>query len=322
MSDALYQNYKDGKLDEQVRSFLIELSKNESTPLRLQKPEEIRRNSSIINWVQERGKAFRVDNISIAGKGSNIPIRIYSPRGRGPYPVLVYFHGGGWVFGTLDEADHICNSFSTEIPAIVVSVDYRLSPENKYPCALEDAYASVLWIEKEIAQYNGNSNLIGIAGESAGANLATVVSQMARDRNGPKICYQLLICPVVDLLHLNTKSYKQFGSGCWLSKMNIEYYYDQYLQSREQAKDHYVSPLLSDSLKDLPQTHIITAEFDVLRDEGEAYAKRLLEEGNIVTYKRYNGMIHSFIVLNKVINKANDAIDDCISLLQTNLQYK
>lgn len=319
MRDALYQGYKDGKLDEEVRNFLNELSNNESTPLRLLKPEEVRSNNSIADWVQERVKANRVENISISGKDSNIPIRIYSPRGKGPFPVIVYFHGGGWVFGSLDDANHICSSFSVEIPSVVVSVDYRLSPENKYPCALEDAYASVLWVEKEIARYNGNPNRIAVAGESAGANLAAVVSQMARDMNGPKIRYQLLICPVTDLLHLDTESFRQFGNSVWLSKMNIEYYYEQYLQSREQAKDRYVSPLLADNLKNLPPAHIITSEFDVLRDEGEAYAKRLMEEGNRVSNKRYNGMIHSFILLNKVFNKANDALDDCITLLRANL---
>jgi len=152
-----------------------------------------------------------------------------------------------------------------------------------------------------------------------GANLATVVSQMARDMNGPKICYQLLICPVTDLLYLDTETYRQFGNGSWLSKVNIEYYYEQYLQTKEQAKDRYVSPLLADNLKNLPPAHIITSEFDVLRDEGEAYAKRLMEEGNRVSNKRYNGMIHSFILLNKVFNKANDALDDCITLLRANL---
>jgi acetyl esterase len=322
MSDALYQNYKDGKLDEQVRSFLIELSKNESTPLQLQKPEEIRRNSSIINWVQERGKAFRVDNISIAGKGSNIPIRIYSPRGKGPYPVLVYFHGGGWVFGTLDEADHICNAFSNEIPAIVVSVDYRLSPEYKCPIAIEDGYDALLWTEKTIRNHKGNANYIAVVGESAGANIATVISQISRDKKGPKIAYQLLICPVTNLTSFDSDSYTKFGNGIWLSKKNMEYYTDQYLQNRIQAGDPYISPLLTYNLKNLPSAHIITAEFDVLRDDGEEYAKRLSEAGNVVTHKRYSGMIHSFIILNKVINRANDAIDDCISLLQTNLQHE
>lgn len=322
MSDFLYRNYKDGKLDEQVKSFLSELSNNESTPLRLLTPEEVRMKSSIISWAQERSKPFKVDSISIPGKNSNIPIRIYSPKGKGPYPVLVYFHGGGWVFGSLDEADHICGSFSNEIPAIVVSVDYRLSPENKYPCAIDDAYAAILWIEKEIAKYNGNPGLIGVAGESAGANIATVLCHMLRDLNGPRICYQLLICPWVDLLHFDTNSYKLFGDGIWLSNTGIDYYRDQYLQSGEQAKEYYVSPLLSDNLRNLPPAHIITAEFDVLRDEGEAYAKRLLEAGNHVTKKRYEGMIHSFIVLNKVIQKANEAIDDCISMLRVNLPYR
>jgi acetyl esterase len=317
MGKSLYPDYMDGQLDEQVKAFLMELAKHESVPLRLQTPQEVRAGSSIRDWTRMRCSPSRATDLSIAGKGPDIPLRIYSPRGVGPYPVLVYFHGGGWVFGSLDEADHICSFFSNAIPAVVVSVDYRLSPEYKYPCALEDASSSLLWVEKEIAQYKGDPDRIGVAGESAGANIATVACQLLRDR--PKICFQLLICPVTDLMHLDTESYRLFGDGPWLSKANIEYYYDQYLQNREQAREHLVSPLLSDDLSGLPPAHIITAEFDVLRDEGEAYAKRLLEAGNAVTHKMYKGMIHSFIVLNSMLDKADEALDDCVSLLRSNL---
>lgn len=318
MSDFLYQKYKDGILDEQVKSFLIDISKGESKPMQQQTPGEVRANNSIINWIQDKCRAYKIDNIVIEGKESSIPIRIYSPEGVGPYPVLVYFHGGGWVFGTLDEADHICSYISNKTPAIVVSVDYRLSPENKFPCAIEDAYTTILWIKKEISKYNGDPKIISVAGESAGANIATVVCQMLRDTNGPQISYQLLMCPWVDLVNLNTNSYELFGEGIWLSKSGIMYYRDQYLQNLEQAKESYVSPLLSDNLKDLPPTHIIMAEFDVLRDEGIAYAKKLIDARNKVTYKQYDGMIHSFVVLNRVIEKANEAIDDCICMLQEN----
>lgn len=318
--NALYENYKDGKLDEQVKSFLTKLSRHESTPLKLMTPGQVRRSSSIRAWIRKRGRLPRIDNLSIPGKDCDIPIRIYTPEGEGPHPVLVYFHGGGYVFGSLDEADHICGAFSNEVPAVVVSVDYRLSPENKYPCALEDAYAAVLWTAREIAKYGGNPDIIGVAGESAGANAATVVCQMLRDRNGPRICFQLLLCPTTDMLNMDTESYGFFGDGVWLSKANIEYYYGQYLQNREQAKESYVSPLLSPNLENLPPAHIVTAEFDILRDEGKAYAKRLEDAGNRVTHKRYDGMIHSFFVLNRVFGKADEAIDDFISVLRANLR--
>lgn len=222
------------------------------------------------------------------------------------------------MFGSLGEADSICHSLSAETPAIVVSVDYRLSPEHKYPAALEDAYASVSWAAANIDRYNGDPARIGVAGESAGANMAAVVCQMARDLNGPPIRYQMLLCPCTDLLHLDTESYRLFGDGIWLCKANIEYYYDQYLKSREQAKEPYVSPLLAENLKNLPPAHVVTAEFDILRDEGEAYARRLREEGNRVTHKRYSGMIHSFFVLNGVFDQANEAIDECIALIRAN----
>ncbi len=246
-------------------------------------------------------------------------MRIYSPDGNGRFPVIIYFHGGGWVFGNLDEADHICSAFCNKVPAIVVSVDYRLSPENKCPKAIEDGYDALLWVKNNIEKYNGNLNHIGVVGESAGANIAAIITQISRDKKGPNISFQLLICPVTDLSNFNTDSYNKFGNGIWLSKQNMEYYADQYLRNREQAADQYISPLLTQNLKNLPPAHIITAEFDILRDDGEKYAKRLSEAGNAVTYKQYKGMIHAFILLNKVINKANDAIADCTSILKNKL---
>jgi acetyl esterase len=319
MSDYLYSNYKDGILDEQIKNFLSKLAKHESKPLSEQKLDEVRKNSSILNWAQKEKVIGEVHNISITGKNGIIPVRIYSPSGNGPFPVILYFHGGGWVFGNLDEADHICSAFCNKVPATVVSVNYRLSPENKCPKAIEDGYDALLWVKYNIEEYNGDTNHIGVAGESAGANIATVISQISRDKKGPIITFQLLICPVTDLSNFDNDSYSKFGAGIWLSKQNMEYYADQYLQNREQAKDQYISPLLTKYLKDLPPAHIITAEFDILRDDGEKYAKRLSDAGNAVTYKQYDGMIHAFILLNKTINKANDAIADCISILKDKL---
>jgi acetyl esterase len=319
MSDYLYSSYKDVILDEQIKNFLTDLAKHESKPLSKQKPDEVRKNSSIVNWVQKEKGICKIQNISINGKNGTIPIRIYSPNGNGPFPVIIYFHGGGWVFGTLDEADHICSAFCNKVPAIVVSVDYRLSPENKCPKAIEDGYDVLLWVKMKIEKYGGDINHIGVAGESAGANIATIISHISRDKKGAKISFQLLICPVTDLSNFNTDSYIKFGNGIWLSKQNMEYYADQYLQNRKQATNQYISPLLTRNLKELPPSHIITAEFDILRDDGERYAKRLSEAGNAVTYKQYKGMIHAFILLNKVIDKANDAIADCVSILKDKL---
>lgn len=321
MKNTFYSEYQDGELDDDVRNLLLKLAENETIPLSQLTPAEVRKNSLIKGWIKIRSKVPRT-NIVITGRNGSIPIRIYSPLEDGLFPVIIYFHGGGWVFGSLDEADHICSAFSNDVPAIVVSVDYRLSPENKFPAAIEDGYDVLLWVQKEIRNFNGNPARIGVAGESAGANIATVISQIARDKKEPSIIYQLLLCPVTDLSNLDTISYKLFGNGIWLSKKNMEYYINQYLKDKQQAKDTYASPLLAKDLRNLPPAHIITAEFDVLRDEGECYAKKLSNLGVVVTCKRYSGMIHVFFILNRIIRKADSAIDDCIQLLQNNLYRK
>lgn len=319
MADDLYPLYGDGRLDGQVRDFLLSLMSAEPTPAAERTPEVVRAANSIREWLVQRTTASRVDDMMACANGRTTRVRVYSPGQDGPYPVVVYFHGGGWVFGTIDEADHICSSICMGVPAVVVSVDYGLSPEHRYPSAIEEAYASVAWAAEQIGRYGGDPGRIAVAGESAGANMATVVALMARDRGGPRIRQQLLLCPWVDLAHLDTESYRLFGEGCWLSRASIECYRHWYLESESQAHDPYVSPLLAPDLRGLPPAHVITAEFDVLRDEGEAYARRLQEEGNTVTCRRYEGMIHSFFVLNGVLARADEAIADCVSALKRGL---
>lgn len=313
----VYAYYPHGQLDKQVAAFLGGLAVVDSPPLSALSPQEVRQSCDISGWAVRRDAVHAQVDLTIPMPGGALPLRIYSPSDPGPLPVLVYFHGGGWVFGTLDQADHVCGAFAQRTPCVVVSVDYRLSPEHKYPAAVEDAYAAVEWVERHIAAWGGDPQIIAVGGESAGANLAAVVCRLARDRNGPRIAYQLLLCPWTDLSATDTRSCEEFGDGPWLPRRNLAYYRAQYLDDvAVQVFDPNVSPQLAADLGHLPPAHIVTAEFDVLRDDGEAYARRLREAGVPVTCQRYDGMIHSFMLLNAVFACADQCIHECVTMLR------
>jgi acetyl esterase len=318
-----YPGYPGGSLDDEVAAFLgkiVAASADDAKPLSAMTPGEVRKSCDIREWTANRDAVERKTDVEIDGPGGALPLRIYTPRGEGPFPVLAYFHGGGWVFGSLDEADHLCSALARRTPCVVVSVGYRLSPESKFPAALEDIRAAISWIGGGIGEYLGDPARIALAGESAGANMATSACRMLRDGGGPRIAYQLLICPWTDLSSFERESCALFGDGPWLPRRNLEYYRAQYLGDPAQAFDPRVSPLLAENLRGLPPAHVVTAEFDVLRDDGEAYARRLAEEGTPATMKRYRGMIHSFIALNAVFSKAEEAIDDCAAKLRERLR--
>ncbi len=321
MYDA-YPNYKDGVLDDEVAAFLTTLAASEAAdarPLSELNPEEVRRSCDISAWVAQRDLVKEKVDVLVPGTAGSLPLRLYRPEGEGPFPVLLYFHGGGWVFGSLGEADQICSALSRRTPCIVVSVGYRLSPEAKYPAALEDARDAASWTAENIRAYGGDPKRLAVAGESAGANIATSLCRIFRDEGGPRIAYQLLLCPWTDLSSFETASCRSFGEGPWLPRRNLEYYRAQYLGDPGRALKPDASPFLAKDLGGLPPAHVVTAEFDVLRDDGEAYAARLREAGVIAGVKRYRGMIHSFIVLNGVFSKAESAVDDCAAKLRESL---
>jgi acetyl esterase len=314
----LYPNYTDGTLDGEVAAFLEGLASGgpgDARPLSELKPQEVRRSCDISAWVAHRDAVKGKTEILVPGPSGPLPLRIYVPEGSPPFPVLLYFHGGGWVFGSLDEADQVCSAFSSRTPCLVVSVGYRLSPEAPYPAALEDARTAAAWAEANIGAYGGDPRFLAVAGESAGANLATVLCRIARDGGGPRIAYQLLLCPWTNLASFETASCRCFGEGPWLPRRNLEYYRAQYLSDPRQALEPDASPFLAKDLRGLPPAHVVTAEFDALRDDGEAYAARLREAGVPVSLERYSGMIHSFFALNGVFSKAEKAVDDCASRL-------
>ncbi|MFN8484053.1 MAG: alpha/beta hydrolase [Anaerolineae bacterium] len=240
----------------------------------------------------------RVHDRTIPGPGGGIPVRIYAPPGVGAghpaLPVIVYFHGGGWVVGDLDTDDVRGRQLCRSAGAVLVSVNYRHAPEHRFPAAAEDAYAVVTWVAENAAQMGEDPRRIAVAGASAGGNLAAVVSLMAKDRGGPPIAYQALIVPVTSH-SFDTASYTQCAEGYGLTRDAMVWYWAQYLAAPEDGAHPYASPLRADDLSGLPPALVVTAEYDPLRDEGAAYAERLRQAGVPVATMRLDGMLHGFL---------------------------
>ncbi len=316
MLKNLYPLYPYGKLDVQSEAILQEIAESNGKPLASLTPQEARECFLENSWLGAPDKSIQIKNIYIDNSDSSIPLRIYTPEGKAPFPILLFFHGGGFVLGTLDEFDSFCTFLASGASCIVVSVGYRLAPENKHPAAVEDAQTALNWIAVNASKIQSDVSRIAVAGDSAGANLAAVASLIARDKSFPTLLCQILICPWLNLSSTETNSYKYFGNGLWLSTTNIHWYRDHYLKNNDQAKTYLASPLLAEKLSGLPFTLIITAEYDVLRDEGESYANRLEEASVVVKYTNYKGMLHDFVTLPGLFNKAKEAINEICSTLR------
>jgi acetyl esterase len=234
-----------------------------------------------------------IEDRRIPGPEGEIPLRIYTPAGRGPFPALVYFHGGGWIVGDLDTHQSGCCFLTNSVPCVVVAVDYRLAPEHKFPTATEDCYAAVRWVVDNARTVNVDPNRIAIGGDSSGGNLAAAVGLMSRDRGGPALVFQLLIYPVIDF-NFGTPSYQENGTGYLLTKELMVHYWQQYLRNEADSNNPYASPVRAENLKGLPPAFILTAQYDPLRDEGQAYAQRLRDAGVPALVHNYDGLIHGF----------------------------
>ncbi len=251
----------------------------------------------------------KVEDRTIAGSGPDIPVRIYTPVGPGPFPILAWFHGGGWVVGDLDSADATARQLTVGANCVTVSVDYRLAPETKFPGASDDCYAATMWAAQHATELNGDAGRLAVGGDSAGGNLAAAVALMARDRQSLALAFQLLIYPVTDR-NFTTASYTNNAEGYLLSKAGMQWYWDHYLSDPSDASNPYAAPLQATDLSGLPSALVVTAEYDPLCDEGEAYGARLKAAGIPTVCTRYDGMIHGFFGMANVLDKAKLAIDE------------
>lgn len=250
-----------------------------------------------------------IEEYSFRGPETEVPVRVYEPDADPPYPILLFFHGGGWVVGGLDTHDSDCRALTNRADCLTVSVDYRLAPEHPFPAALEDCYAALEWVSEYGHRMNGDPDRIAVAGDSAGGNLAAAVSLLARDRDGPDIAHQALIYPAVasPLVH-DFDSYEENGEGYLLELAGSRWYIDHYVQSRIHMRNEYFAPLLADDLSGLPPATIVTAGFDLHRDEGFAYADRLEEDGVDVSLSNYEEMVHTFVSLPEFFPESEEAL--------------
>ncbi len=259
-----------------------------------------------------------VENRTIPGPAGEIRVRVYTPEGSGPFPGLVFFHGGGFVLCSLDTHDGQCRSLANAAGCVVVSVDYRLAPEHPYPAAPEDCYAATRWVAKHGAELGIDVARLAIGGDSAGGNLTAVTALIARDRGGPALRFQLLVYPVTNFA-FDTPSYLDNADGYFLTQGMMRWFWEKYLVDPRQGAEPYASPLRAESLANLPPGLCITAGYDPLRDEGEAYAERLRKAGVDIRTSRYDGMFHGFFGMGGQLAKAREAVAEAGAALRAAL---
>ena len=303
-------------LDPQMQAVITELMSLQAPKIVDMNPFNARQiaplNDAVLSVLSRQGKPCVEGVANVAhrlipgGAGQQLLVRIYQPAGDGPFPALVYFHGGGWVIGNLESYDSSCRALTNAANCTVISVAYRLAPEAKFPAAPEDAFAAYRWVLQNAAAIRVDPKRIAVGGESAGGNLATVTALLARDRGIAMPVHQLLVYPITNYA-FNTPSYQAFVDAAPLNTPLMRWFFGHYLRSTADATSPYVSPLRA-NLRGLPPATVITAEVDPLRDEGEAYAARLKAAGIPATLTRYMGVTHEFFSMPGVIDKAKQAV--------------
>lgn len=293
-------------VEQRTRTFLESLQQNPGAPLYTLSPEQAR---AVLSGLQASIPVKKlpadIEDRTIPGGPDNtdISIQIVRPPGGSneTLPVVIYLHGGGWVLGNFDTHERLVRELANSVHAAFVFVNYTPSPEAKYPVALEQAYAATKWVAQNGQTINVDSSRLAVVGDSVGGNMAAALTLLAKERAGPKIIFQVLFYPVTNA-SFDTASYDAFQDDYFLTRKNMKWFWDNYTSDNTNRKEPTVSPLQAsvEQLKGLPPALIINGEFDVLRDEGEAYAHKLIEAGVPVTGVRYHGTIHDFVMLNPI----------------------
>jgi len=305
-----------GTPNRQMQAVLDQLARLVPTPLETLTPQEARQQPTVADAVkavlQAQGRSTapepvgNVQDTTIPGPAGSIPVRVYTPAGTGPFPVVVYYHGGGWVIANVDVYDSSARALTNASGAIVISVEYRQAPENPFPAAVDDAYASYIWATQNAASINGDPKRVAVAGESAGGNLATVVARRARDAGEQLPVHQLLVYPITNY-NFDTPSYNQYANAKPLSKGLMQWFFSYYLRSEADGASPDVSPLRAD-LSGLPPATIIAAQIDPLQSEGQQYAQKLRDAGVPVTYQLFTEVTHEFFGTGAVVDKGKQAV--------------
>lgn len=251
----------------------------------------------------------KTENLTIPGPGGQIPLRVYTPvaAGQDPMPALIYYHGGGFVIGNIETHDGLCRMMANEGGIRVISVDYRLAPENKYPAAIDDAFAALTWVSANAAHIGVDANRIAVGGDSAGGALAAEVAQLAKAKGGLTLAYQMLLFPVTQIGG-ETSSLKEFAVGYFLERETLDWFYSSYLPADADKSDAKLSPLLAADLSGLPPAYVMLGGYDPLHDEGLQYAEKLRAAGVKVNIADYPSMVHCFVYLQSFLPQAHEAL--------------
>ena len=295
-------------LDPQAQVLLDQLAALGSPPLNELDPVAARQAMAAFAGMAPPGpEVARLEERDADG----VPVLVYVPGTPPPLPVLVWMHGGGWVVGSAAESDALCRIMANQFGTVVVNVDYRLAPEHPYPAPLDDCMTALRWAEAHAADYGGDAGRLAVGGDSAGGNLSAAAALRAHAEGGPALRFQLLVYPVTDG-ELGHPSYKENGEGYLLTADTMRWFWDDYA-SGEQRREPYVSPIRADDLRGLPPALVVTAEYDPLRDEGEAYGRRLEQAGVPTTVSRYDGQLHGFYAMPSFFPAAEKALAEAAS---------
>lgn len=303
------------KLDPQAQKLLDAAAASRLPPVYTLPVDEARtRMATVFITRDNKESLYSIEDVEITG--SSAKVRVYRPSPASGHPVVVFFHGGGWVLNSVETHDDLCRSLANNVGAVIVSVEYRLAPEHPYPAAIEDAYAAFVWASENAARLGGDSMRLAVAGDSSGGNQAAVVAIMARDKGGPAIAFQWLAYPVLDYYLPGTASYREMAKGYSMNRDFMIWFWNHYLPFGMSPDDPHICPLRAEHLEGLPRALVMAAYFDPLRDEAAHYAQRLKQAGVAVDYRCYDDQMHGFLMQRAHIDRARTIFAEAVKALR------